>query len=51
MSDDKIYCKAITKVVKRQEAMDGHKNYEPLQKLWAITEIMNQYKNSFCGGS
>ena len=48
MSDDKIYCKATTKIVKQYEAMDGHKvmnhskSHERSEKFErTTTEIMN----------
>ena len=56
--DDKTYCTAITKIVKRHEAMDCHKivNHskvlnnqtslkEPPQKVWATTIILNRHQS------
>ena len=51
MSDDKIYCKVITKVVKRQEAMDGHKimnhskSHEQSQKFERRTTKIMSHTN------
>ena len=52
MSDDKSYCKAISKIVKRHEAIDGHKimshskSRERSKKFErTTTKIMNHHKN------
>ena len=46
MSDDQSYYKAITKIVKRHEALDGHKIMKPQQMSQTIRKVWkNHHKN------